>query len=552
MAEKNFALMPDVNITRSKFLRPFTHKLTMKAGEIVPLMIDEVLPGDSRVIEVSDLIRCSPITDFMDDLDLDIYAFFVPNRLVWDDWKKCMGENDTAAGAVTSFPTVPYKTIGLSSLGGHEISRGSIGDYMGIPPVTSGVAGDTTDYYGGYLHDVSVLPIRGYRLIYNRWFRDQNVEAPLVVSTGAATSYDDYSATPFVAYKKSDLWTRSLPYAQKGAAVQLPLVGSGLLPVVADSTAGMHAFGSTPKLGFGGTPFGSAFFAHLGVLGTGGLDGNIAIDEDDASTGSNRNIGSSNLYAKLTTASMATINQLREAFQTQKLLERDTFGTRYWEVLYSHFKTKSPDASLQDPEYLDGWCQPIAVQQVLSTNGASGGDLGAVGANSVTGGSHTIVKKSFVEHGFLHIYGVVRLHKHTYSQGIPTMFNRRDRYDFYWPEFANLGAMELFQENLYVAAPHATFGYQEAWADYRYHQNQVSSLLRPGYSGSLPTWTMADSYSGIPTLSSSFLKEDRNVIARCLTTGTSSNYDFICDFYFKDIATRPLPMYSIPGLIDHH
>ena len=537
MAEKNFAITPSVSISRSKFLRTSTHKTSFNLGAIVPLYVDEVLPGDTRSIDVASLIRMStPIAPIMDDIEMELFAFFVPNRIVWTNWKKFMGESPTAGYQAWNgtYPYVAledyetYMTAGMEHV---------IGKYMGLGQSTA--AGGTR---------VSALPLRGYLAIYNRWFRDQNVEAPATISLGdgqdsssvGGSSYT-YGSNPLVAYKKSDYFTRALPYAQKSAPVTLPL---GTTAPVGFYATGNVAPGSqevTNKTGASA----AGKFDTLEVFTTGGSTSN------------------GDVVADLRNATAATINQLREAFQLQKLLEKDAlYGTRYWELLYGHFGVRSPDATLQDPEYLGGIKFMINIDQVLQTGVAADwssdeytGGLGRPGANSVTGNNGSLFTKSFVEHGHIFILGVARQSRHTYGQGIMPMWQRFDRYDYYWPEFANLGAQEIKKKALFLsgtsATDEATFGYQEAWADYRYKPSIVSGVLAPWQSGALDFWTLADKFNSTPTLSTSFLKETRSNLSRCLSTG-STGPDFIADFYFKDTAVRPLPLYSIPGLIDHH
>ena len=567
--EKNFALTPTVSISRSKFLRRSQHKTSIKLGEIVPIYVDEVLPGDTRSISLSSLIRMStPIAPIMDDIVMEFYAFFVPNRLVWDNWKQFMGESDTAG-----YDTNPEKIVPTDLVGDDPVicAAGSIADYMGLPP-------GTADFYGTY---VNALPFRSYFAIYNRWFRNQNVEAPIYYATGdLGCDEDPYvvngnsitdmgNLTPLVAYKKADYFTSCLPYAQKGTPVALPLGTFAPVVTTNDPDKKVTITASTPNLSFGnktGDTW-SDYTAFLGIASDNVTGGPGLYAGQETDSGQVLQIGGqpsdgfvipNNLIADLSKATAATINDIRLAFATQKALEKDAlYGTRYWEILYGHFGVKSPDASLQDPEYLGGQKVYINVDQVLQTTGATGSassTLGTPGANSVTGSHTNLFTKSFVEHGTLMILAVARQKSHTYGQGINRMWLRSKRFDYYLPVFANLGAQEVKSKELACiddADENDVFGYQEAWAEYRYKPNIVSGLLNPARNNSLSYWTLADKFSSTPTLGKTFLKESRDNIARALVTGVSGP-DFICDFLFDDVAVRPMPLYSVPGLIDHH
>lgn len=520
--------MPSVSISRSRFARKSQHKTSFNIGDIVPIYVDEVLPGDTRSIDMAALVRMStPIAPIMDNIYLDIYAFFVPNRLVWTHWKEFMGENNTGAGIPLVTYSVPYvnaKTV-------HSITAGSVADYMGLPLI-SGNAKNLK---------VNALPFRAYALVYNRWFRNQNVTAPLAVQTGdtneilVGENNDDvffFDGTLLKAAKLPDYFTSALPYAQKGQAVSIPL----------GTTAPVVAKLSTP----------SSIAAGTGIQTT------VAITSQGGTSilqaGSTAN---NQVLADLSQATAATINQLRYAFQLQKLLEKDAlYGTRYWEILAAHFGVTAPDASLQDPEYLGGTRMNINIDQVLSQSGYDdtvSQEVGKTGANSVTGHKGSLFTKSFVEHGTLLICAVAR-HDQTYHQGLNRMWSRSGRYDYYWPVFANLGAQDIKRKEIYatgvVSSDDTLFGYQEAWAEYRYKPSICTGKLRPT-SGNLNYWTLANNFGSAPTLGDVFIKQDRANIQRALVTGANGP-DFIADFFFQDIAVRPMPMYSIPGLIDHH
>jgi hypothetical protein len=526
--EYSFSVMPSVSISRSRFARKSQHKTSFNLGYIIPVYVDEVLPGDTRSIDMAGLIRMStPIAPIMDNIYIDYFAFFVPNRLVWTHWKEFMGENNSSAGIPTQSYSVPAEA---SPMANTSASVGSLADYFGLPVGINYLFGK-----------VSSLPFRGYHLIYNEWFRDQNIIAPYPINytdNAGSKVYQGYSIGNELhkAAKLSDYFTRSLPYAQKGTPVSLPLGNTA--PLKADTNISPYNLG---------VPTGStATFGKMRLAGASNLDTYIATD---ASTTA--------LVADLSNATAATINQLRYAFQLQKFLEKDAlYGTRYWEILAAHFGIKAPDASLQRPEYLGGYRQRVNIDQVLTTAGyddTSATLVGKPGANSVSGFKSSIFTKSFTEHGYIFILAVAR-HDQTYAQGVNRMWSRKNRYDYYFPVFANLGAQDVKLKEIFfqgTSADENIFGYQEAWAEYRYKPSIASGLLNPNATGALSYWTLTNKFGSAPTLGQTFIEQGRDNLQRALATG-STGPDFIADFYFEDIAVRPMPMYSIPGLIDHH
>ena len=422
--EYSFSVMPSVNISRSRFARKSQHKTSFNLGQIIPIYCDEVLPGDTRSIDMASLVRMStPIAPIMDNIYMDYFAFFVPNRLVWSHWKEFMGENNTSAGIPSQSYSIPY--VSKSNMSSINPAVGSYWDYFGLP-VLSG----SSSVFASL--KVSALPFRGLALIYNEWFRNQNVIAPLAIQTGdineVLVSEGSSGGGPAFAFsassvkkaaKLSDYFTKSLPYAQKGAPVSIPL-GTTADVLIKNGTASVSSSATWDLTNLSGMSSGGT--SMIGLHDQGSVAGGT-------------------LIADLSTATAATINQLRYAFQLQKLLEKDAlYGTRYWEILASHFGVTAPDASLQRPEYLGGFRQRVNIDQVLSTTGyddSSSTDLGKPGANSVTGGRNSLFTKSFVEHGYIFILAVAR-HDQTYCQGINRMWTRSNRYDFYFPVFANL------------------------------------------------------------------------------------------------------------------
>ena len=557
-ANSRFATNPvRLDMSRSKFPRNFSHKTTFNAGQVIPFYVDEVLPGDTFQVRTSKVVRMQTLlTPVMDNVYLDTYYFFVPNRLVWEHWKQFMGENTESAW----IPQVEYEVPQLTApANGWEV--GTLADYMGIPTGVKGLS-------------VSALPFRAYALIMNEWFRSENLTDPLNIPVDDATvqgvNTNNYvsdvakGGKPFVANKFRDYFTSCLPAPQKGPDVTIQTAQLGNAPVVpmnkpvpkdllnypynvyipkgnSDFEAGYHA-GSVHKNAFGGAYW-------LADIGNADLDPTI----DNGVAGY-----PANLWAQFdNTVSVATINQLRTAFQIQKFYERSARGgSRYIETLKAHFGVTSPDARLQRPEYLGGNRIPVSINQVIQNSGTVSGStpLGDTGAMSLTTDVHSDFTKSFVEHGFV-IGVMVARYDHTYQQGIERFWSRKSMFDYYWPEFANIGEMAVLNKEIYAqgnAQDDEVFGYQEAWADYRYKPSRVSGEMRSQYAQSLDVWHLADDYSKMPALSDAWIHEDPVTINRVLAVSDNLANQFFCDIYVQNYSTRNMPLYSIPGLIDHH
>ena len=557
-ANSRFATNPvRLDMSRSKFPRNFSHKTTFNAGQVIPFYVDEVLPGDTFQVRTSKVVRMQTLlTPVMDNVYLDTYYFFVPNRLVWEHWKQFMGENTESAW----IPQVEYEVPQLTApANGWEV--GTLADYMGVPTGVKGLS-------------VSALPFRAYALIMNEWFRSENLTDPLNipvddaivqgVNTGNYVSDVAKGGKPFVANKFRDYFTSCLPSPQKGPDVTINTAQLGNAPVVpmdkpvpkdllnypynvyipngnSDFGAGYHA-GSVHRNAFGGA-------YCLAKDGNNDLDPTIDIGV----------VGyPANLWAQFdNTVSVATINQLRTAFQIQKFYERSARGgSRYIETLKAHFGVTSPDARLQRPEYLGGNRIPVSINQVIQNSGTVSGStpLGDTGAMSLTTDVHSDFTKSFVEHGFV-IGVMVARYDHTYQQGIERFWSRKSMFDYYWPEFANIGEQAVLNKEIYAqgnAQDDEVFGYQEAWADYRYKPSRVSGEMRSSYAQSLDVWHLADDYSKMPALSDAWIHEDPATINRVLAVSDNLANQFFCDIYVQNYSTRNMPLYSIPGLIDHH
>lgn len=551
--ESHFALNPTrIDLSRSTFDRSSSVKTSFNAGDIVPFFLEEVLPGDTFNVKSSKVVRMQTLlTPMMDNVYLDTYYFFVPNRLVWQHWKEFNGENTESAW----IPETTYEVPQITSPAGTGWDVGTIADYFGIPTGVPNLS-------------VSALPFRAYALVMNEWFRDQNLQDPLVVplddatvagvNTGLFVSDVAKGGKPYIAAKYHDYFTSCLPAPQKGPDVLIPSATAGEFPVVGryktHDPGGYGMFGRVSKYSDIGTLFGTGTLVTSSHV--------LGVSDDDtpySSTLDSKIVGfePTNLWAQASGGIGATINQLRLAFQVQKLYERDARGgSRYIEILKSHFGVTSPDARLQRPEYLGGNRVPININQVIQQSGTQSGTTpqGTVVGMSQTTDSHSDFIKSFTEHGF--IIGVMcARYDHTYQQGLERFWSRKDRFDYYWPVFANIGEQAVKNKEIYAqgnAEDDEVFGYNEAWADYRYKPNRVTGEMRSSYKQSLDVWHLADDYASRPSLSDSWIREDKSNIDRVLAVQSSVSNQFFADIFVQNRATRAMPIYSVPGLIDHH
>ncbi len=556
--ESHFSLNPHVDISRSRFDRSASVKTSFNVGDIVPFYVEEVLPGDTFQVKSSKVVRMQTLlTPMMDNVYLDTYYFFVPNRLVWEHWKEFCGENTESAW----IPETVYNVPQLVSPASTGWTVGSIADYFGIPTGVPGLS-------------VNALPFRAYALIMNEWFRDQNLQDPLVVplddstvtgvNTGTFVTDVAKGGKPYIASKYHDYFTSCLPSPQKGPDVIIPVAQGGDLPVVGNGKAlsftdnGNDNLGAyfINGLGLRTTAFGSVPGTTGGTAYSG--SGSVGVPTKEQL---GNNLENSGLIALASgNAQAATINQLRLAFQIQKFYEQQARGgSRYTEVVRSFFGVTSPDARLQRPEYLGGNRIPINVNQVIQQSGteSTGTPQGTVVGMSQTTDTHDDFMKSFTEHGF--IIGVMcARYDHTYQQGLNRMWSRKDKFDYYWPVFANIGEQAVKNKEIFATGTKSgskddeVFGYQEAWADYRYKPSQVTGEMRSQYEKSLDVWHLADDYAQLPTLSDSWIREDKSNVDRVLAVTSSVSNQLFADIYVTNYATRPMPMYSVPGLIDHH
>lgn len=547
--ETHFSQAPQANVKRSSFKYNKPVKTTFNAGDLVPFLVEEVLPGDTFDLKLSKVVRLTTsIHPTMDNLYLDTYFFFVPNRFIWDNWTHFMGESDKAWVDTTNY-LVPYFTVGTSGYVSFNQPQ-SLLNYLGVPSFNTG---------DKKLHELSLLPVNAYIKVWNDWFRSENLVdvCPMFTGDGLLPTayYSSYTTfmTNFMSTgvgfvesdsclkvaKFADYFTRALPQPQKGADVLIPAGGDVEL---ADSLSNSNAPGwvhidksafnsgavsaASGQIAVGGTS--PAYFDPNGSLVLNGLE--------------------------------ITVNNLRLAMQTQKLLERDARGgTRYIELIKSHFNVVSPDLRLQRSEYLGGKRTLINMSDVIQTSESTAtSPLGQLAGRSLTTGVEDSFIKSFTEHGF--IIGVMCVRPdRTYSEGLDKFWSRFDRLDYYFPVLANIGEMGIKNQEIFMTAasettiqPDDIFGYQEAWSEYRTQRGRNTGYMQPGISGSLASWTYGDHYTSTPFLSSQWLYQGKNEIDATLAVPSSTAPQLMADLLVYGKVVRPMPVYSIPGLVDHN
>jgi len=537
-----FNTVPMIKHSRSRFDLSHSHKTAINAGELVPFLVQEIYPGDSFDIDSKAVVRATSafLKPVMDDCFLDMFYFFVPNRLVDNNWQAVMGENTKSAWApagTTAAPVLYQKS---------PVPVGSVADYMGIPT--------NMQFTDDKSPVINVYPFRAFALIWNDWFRDENVAPPMAIRKDSATTgesinsnpwaVNNYTGMPPKVAKVHDYFTSALPGPQKGQAQSI--VGTQLYPVVPVAVETGNLISNQTKVVVAGPSTPVSTPAALTTNTTSYL-----VASQSAGAPTTTYLGFDNLFARNDQG--ISVNDLRLSVQLQKQLERDArSGSRYIEYIRAAFGVDSGDYRLQRPEFLGGSRNPISIQQVPQTSqGTTESPLAELGAYSLSMGSAR-AKKGFVEHGF--VIGVMCIRQyHTYQQGVERFWRRQNRIDYYDPVFQSIGEQPVYQNELYALSDrNNVFGYQEAWADLRYRPNRISGKMRSTVADSLDIWHFGDEYSSAPVLNQAFINETPQFIDRTLAVPSTSEPQFILDIRINEYATRCLPIYSVLSLLDHY
>lgn len=555
--ERHFNQIPKMEASRTRFNRDQTILTTFDSGKLIPFYVDEVLPGDTFSVNTSAIIRMTtPKYPVMDDAFIDFYYFYCPNRILWENFKNFMGEVGDEAWMPTKTYKVPQITIRGSSE--NKLPREeSILDYMGIPTKIEKT------------FTVNALPVRAYVMIWNEFFRDQNVEnAAVFRKNDNSLDYSDPEEQSLEeeikraisggrclpVNKFHDYFTSCLPYPQRGPEVTLPMTGDA--PVVFGSlerNGKVTEFDKNWRMWFNGTGSGAGNAYNRNYIDQPNVAEFSGVDSNGAATDPNgNNLESGQLYARLDSVTAATINDLRKAVAVQQYYEAlARGGSRYREQVQALWNVIISDKTVQVPEYLGGGRYHVNINQIIQTSGQQNdkdtpiGETGAMSITPINEGSFT---KSFEEHGFVIGVCCVR-HNHSYQQGLERFWSREDRLDYYVPQFANLGEQPVKKKEIMLTGDRTdeeTFGYQEAWADYRMKPNRVSGKMRSNATGTLDFWHYADNYKKVPTLSQEWMTEGKTEIARTLIV--EDEPQFFGAIRVANKTTRRMPLYSVPGL----
>lgn len=531
--QQDAALVATPKVPRSKFVGSWTRKTAMDAGLLYPILIDEVLPGDHLTYDVTAYVRmATPLFPLFDNQRIDTHFFYVPSRILWDKWERIMG-----------FQADPGDVIDLNvpkvEIGEAEATIGSLYDHFGLP--TEGQINPAPAFYC-----VQVLPMRAYNMIWNKWFRDQNLQDSVEENTTSDGPDDPDDYVLLRRNKFHDYFTSALPWPQKFESPEIPL--SGLAPV---QGLGLQAAGVGGPAGAfletgGGTP---TYGNPQTINAAGTLPVGLVIGVDGLPV-----TGEPQIFADLSQIDGITIGDFRQAMLLQELLERDARGgTRYIEVIKNHFGVNSPDARLQRPEYIGGGSTPLMITPIAQTAPTTGAPLGALGAAGSAAGSHH-ASYAATEHGY--IIGLLSIRTElSYQQGTHRMWFKEDRYDFYWPTLAGLSEQEIRQGELFRTAnttlDFATFGYQERWQEYRTRYSEVCGIMRSYATGTLDAWHLAQEFSPAPALNSGFIEDDPPM-DRVLAAGSLAvGQQYLADILYKRTAIRPIPTYGIPASLTH-
>lgn len=520
VSQSDRAIIEDAQVPRSKFTGSWTHKTTFDAGYLVPFLLDEVLPGDKLNYRLTAYVRMStPLFPLFDNQRIDTFFFFVPCRLLWENWVRLMGEQTNPTDSIDYF--VPWLQC---PAGGYDV--GSLMDHFGLPTVGQTGAGLQ------FLHNV--LPLRAYNFIWNLWFRDQNIvaAAPFTTADGGGDAPSQYVLRRRA--KSHDYFTSALPWAQKFTPPSVPL--GGLAPIIGLGTLAQNASTGPQNIYETGGPRTVDFYA--------GNATNAYQMEMSAAAG-----GLPLVYADLSAATGVAINTFRQAYMVQSLLERDARGgTRYVELIRSHFRVTNPDFRLQRPEYIGGGQTPLQLTPVAQTAPSAGTPVGALGAAGTAAGQHS-ASYAATEHGY--IIGLINVRSElSYQQGLHKMWSRSTRYDFYWPALAGLGEQAILRKEIYAIGDplfdDLVFGYQERWQEYRTRYSEVTAMFRSTAVGTLDAWHLAQKFDPAPTLSQAFI-EDTPDMGRVLAADElAEGQEYLADLLIERTAVRPIPMFGTP------